>query len=70
MTIDTPFAIQLADYRAEVVAELRRHGLAASEAIGVVRRQADAVELGVGMIPAAIVAASILSLEGTTDAAV
>lgn len=63
MTTDIPYAVTLADYRAELVAELRRSGLTASEAIGVVRRQANAVELGVGTIPAAILAASILSLE-------
>lgn len=43
---DTPYAVQLADYRAAVLADLRRAGLAASEAIRLMRRESDTVEAG------------------------
>lgn len=65
MTADIPYAVTLADYRADVVAELRRLGLAASAAIVLVRRDLDRIECGIecGVEPAHLAASLLVLLE-------
>lgn len=65
MDTDIPYATRLADYRQAILAELRGQGLAASQAIALVRREIDTVEISLDndLSPRVIAACLMVLLE-------